>query len=488
MIQRVGAGIARLAPGALELGGSAHVHGAEHFMEAFHDFSCTAATVRHPVTREVLGVLGLATDTTVSACLARSLIVRVALDAERLLENQVFGRERELLERYLRDRAGHQAPFLTVDRGGHTVIQNARMLQRASGEDVARLLSVARHALNAAQDIEEEVELSRGRSTAAVRLVRTGSEVLGALVSLQRPARRRTALGDGIDPDFSSLVGRSAPMLKLFREASKVARRRADVVICGEPGTGKRSLAELLHRAGSGGRLTIVHCAGGHWADEWDGAVGSSGTIILSRIHSLSAADQLALCDRLDAIDHTEGAHWVISLLNARGDPPCAELESRLAQVTLAIPALRDRGHDLRLLVDAWCDERERSQGRRPIVRPEAHDALAAQPWPGNVRELHNVLEGALLRGGSVVGVDALALEPPSPGAPHRPAGSLREAEREAISSALARNGGNVSRAARELGIGRATLHRRLRAYRLLNPPPGAPGADPPGPVDDPPA
>lgn len=133
---------------ALELGGSAHVHGAEHFMEAFRDFSCTAATVRHPVTREVLGVLGLATDTTVSACLARSLIVRAARDAERLLENQVFGRERELLERYLRDRAGHQAPFLTVDRGGHTVIQNARMLQRASGEDVALLLSVARHALN----------------------------------------------------------------------------------------------------------------------------------------------------------------------------------------------------------------------------------------------------------------------------------------------------------------------------------------------------
>ncbi len=128
---------------ALELGGLAHVYAAEHYVGAFHGFSCTAAPVHHPVTREVLGVLGLAADTSVTGSFAPALVARAALDVERLLEEQVFGRERELLEHYLRGRAGRQAPFLTVDRPGHTILQNARMLPTASGEDVQLLLSIA---------------------------------------------------------------------------------------------------------------------------------------------------------------------------------------------------------------------------------------------------------------------------------------------------------------------------------------------------------
>jgi transcriptional regulator of acetoin/glycerol metabolism len=106
--------------------------------------------------------------------------------------------------------------------------------------------------------------------------------------------------------------------------------------------------------------------------------------------------------------------------------------------------------------------------GSRPVLRPETHEALAAQPWPGNVRELHNALDAAALRGGTVIGVDSLQLEVRGSRGARSPTGSLREIEREAINSALERSGGNVSRAAKELGIGRATLHRRLRAYRLL--------------------
>src|ERR1700733_511119 len=112
---------------ALELGGAAQVYAAEHYLQALHGFTCTAAIVRHPVTREPLGVLGLATDTSISASFARPLIVRAARDVERLLEDQVFGRERELLEHYLRGRAGRAGgpiSFLTVDRAGQTVIQN----------------------------------------------------------------------------------------------------------------------------------------------------------------------------------------------------------------------------------------------------------------------------------------------------------------------------------------------------------------------------
>jgi transcriptional regulator of acetoin/glycerol metabolism len=456
---------------ALERGSSAHVYAAEHYIEALHGFSCTAAIVRHPVTREALGVLGLATDTSVSAAFARPLIVRAARDVERLLENEVFGRERELLEYYLRSRAGRPTPFLTVDRAGHTVIQNARMLQSATGEDVQLLLSVARHALSAEADTSEELELSHGRSQADVRLVHAGDEVLGALVSLEHDSRAR---GNGSRPpyatteDWAPLVGRSPAMQRLFREAAKVAEHRMAVAIHGEPGTGKLSLAQLLHQIGGEGPLTLVHCAGEAWEREWAQAAQARGTIVLCRVHALHPEAQLQLCDQLDELAESAPGVWVMSLLNSALEQPCPELLSRLARVSLIVPALRDRGYDLRLLIDDWCDAREQLTGTRPTLRPETYEALSAQPWPGNVRELHNALDAAALRGGTVIGVESLQLEGRASHGGRSSTGSLREIEREAINAALERSGGNVSRAAKELGIGRATLHRRLRAYRLL--------------------
>ncbi len=455
---------------ALELGDLAHVYASEHFLGAFHGFSCTAAPVHHPLTREVLGVIGLAADTTLTGAVVSALIARAALGVERRLEDQVFGRERELLEHHMRGRAGRQPPYLTVDRGGHTIIQNARMMQSASSEDIKLLLSFAGQALRSESDCTELLELSRGRSRAEARLVYGGAEVLGAVVSIQRVDRDR---GSGAGPppaDWAPLIGRSPAMRRMFRDAEKVARARVRTAIWGEPGTGKLTLATQLHRiAGGAGPLTVVHCARETWRTEWGLARRSTGTIVLNRLHALGSRAQLELADDLDALTESE-RHWVIGLINPEAPRPGAELLLRVAGVSLAVPPLRDRGHDVRLLIDAWCRDHAQENAPRPVLRPEALEALAARRWAGNVRELHNVLGSALLRGGSVMGIDSLpgdeGLRPPGDPA----TGSLREIERAAIDGALSRNGGNVTRAARELGVGRATLHRRLRAYRLLGP------------------
>jgi DNA-binding NtrC family response regulator len=189
---------------------------------------------------------------------------------------------------------------------------------------------------------------------------------------------------------------------------------------------------------------------------------------VLRRVQALHPEAQLQLCDQLDELAESAPGAWVMSLLNSDYEQPCAELLSRLAPVSLIVPALRDRGYDLRLLIDDWCDAREQLTGTRPTLRPETYEALATQPWAGNVRELHNALDAAALRGGTVIGVEALQLDVRAWNRAGTLTGSLREIEREAINAALERSGGNVSRAAKELGIGRATLHRRLRAYRLL--------------------
>lgn len=98
----------------------------------------------------------------------------------------------------------------------------------------------------------------------------------------------------------------------------------------------------------------------------------------------------------------------MIGLINSKAPRPGDELLLRIAGVSLTVPPLRDRGHDVRLLIEAWCQAHQHEDAPRPVLRPEAHEVLAARRWPGNVRELHNVPGAALLRAGSVIGIDAL--------------------------------------------------------------------------------
>jgi two-component system, NtrC family, response regulator AtoC len=132
---------------------------------------------------------------------------------------------------------------------------------------------------------------------------------------------------------------------------------------------------------------------------------------------------------------------------------------------------LRERKEDIPLLVEHFL-ERLSAEMKKPLdgVSSEAMAALLSHDWPGNVRELRNVLErGAVVATGSIVQVAdlGLAARPGSaPPAPHAPA-SLEEMERGHIASVLAHTGGNVSQAARILGIDRVTLYNKMRKYQL---------------------
>jgi transcriptional regulator of acetoin/glycerol metabolism len=447
---------------ALATGGPANVYAAEHFAEALHGFSCTAAPVRHPVTREILGVLSLATGASVSAFYSQPLMLTAARDVEHRLQEQVDGRERELMEHYLRSSAGQTSPFLTVDRAGHTVIQNAPMLKTACGDEIGQVLEIARETLAIEADVTGELHMSGGHFLAEGHVVRDAGEIQGALVSLQpiagpRPARP-VPLGG------SKVIGDSEPMQRVLADAERIAPDRPPTMIWGEPGTGKLMLAEHLHRIGGCGPLTLVGCASDGWQAKLDRAAAVGGTAVLRRLHALTPAVQLQLCDRLDALTEAGVMPWLIALANPQAPRPQEELLSRLGGASLVLPPLRDRPADIRPLVEHWCATREHRFGARPVLSAGAWELVLSHAWPGNERELMSTLDAASRRGGPVIGGKSLQLGPvPFPSA------SLRDIERAAIEAALQRTGGNVSQAARELGIGRATLHRRLRDYRLLD-------------------
>ena len=144
----------------------------------------------------------------------------------------------------------------------------------------------------------------------------------------------------------------------------------------------------------------------------------------------------------------------------------------------IALPPLRDRREDIPLLVEHFLEKHARDAGKRITrVEPEAMEALTTHGWPGNVRELENVIHRTLLVSAGLEltfadlppGIVERDSSPGSSATP--PAGSgtqsLEELEREAIVHAMENNRGNLSDVARQLGIGRSTLYRKLDQYGL---------------------
>jgi DNA-binding NtrC family response regulator len=151
-----------------------------------------------------------------------------------------------------------------------------------------------------------------------------------------------------------------------------------------------------------------------------------------------------------------------------------------LAGVTLLIPPLRERVHEIEPLARAFAEQSARSANRNgaPRISADAFNALRSHTWPGNVRELRNVIERAvLLCGGDVVRTEHLAIEkprsvlPPAFAAPRVPAPSADTgSDRQRVIDALALCGGNQLEAAKHLGIARGTLIRRMDRFEIARP------------------
>jgi transcriptional regulator of acetoin/glycerol metabolism len=135
------------------------------------------------------------------------------------------------------------------------------------------------------------------------------------------------------------------------------------------------------------------------------------------------------------------------------------DLYYRINAATLTVPPLRER-QDLDWLI-ARMLARHQDESGAPVLSPAALLALKAHAWPGNIRELANVIAvaAALCEGGVITPQDL-----PDTFAP---AGAALSAEEAALRATLARCGGNVSEAARQLGVDRSTVHRQMRRYGL---------------------
>ena len=329
------------------------------------------------------------------------------------------------------------------------------------------------------------------------------------------------------------MIGESAVMERLRAEIARAAPSTARVVILGESGTGKELAARALHEgsARSAGPFVKVNCAAipeelieselfGAVKGAYTGADASrdgkflqadGGTLFLDEVADMSLKAQAKVLRVLQEgeVERVGGAETlkvdvrVIAATNkdleqeARCGRFREDLWFRLAVIPLRMPALRERREDIGPLARHFL-EGFRLENNRPPLRftPAAEAALAALPWPGNVRELQNAVERlAIMAPGPEIGVEDVGRGAPAdrvvgtpvagaPGAggevPGTPAGDVlatgglvearRRFEIACIRRALEESGGNVSQAARALGIDRTNLHKKIQAYGLETP------------------
>jgi DNA-binding NtrC family response regulator len=406
-----------------------------------------------------------------------------------------------------------------ADEGADVVLTDLRM-PGLTGMDVIRRLA-AEHGgvpvvvMTAYGSIESAVEAVRAGASdflmKPIEIPRLRAAVFKAVK--ERSMRKEIVrLREQVSSagDIEGIVAGSRAMEDVLRRIRLVAPTRMNVLVQGESGTGKELVARAIHRLSPriAHPFLPMNCAAipetlleselfGYEKGAFTGATATrqgkmehagGGTLFLDEVGEIPSAIQAKL---LRAIEQKEfspvGGTRVIKvdvrIIAATNRDLAArvaegafreDLYYRLNVFPILVPPLRGRREDIPRLAEALLAEAGADAGLPPKrLSAAAMKALLAYRWPGNVRQLRNALEtAAIIAAGDTIEADDLppevtgtAMLPPSAGAPIPLPGpqTIEEAGREAIRAALEKTGGNKTQAAKLLGIGLRTLHRKLK-------------------------
>jgi len=330
----------------------------------------------------------------------------------------------------------------------------------------------------------------------AVALVRAQKE------ALLRVDHRRLLVKAAV---FDELVGDSKPMTDLKSKITRIARATGCVLIRGESGVGKELVARAVHK--SSGRadrpMLSVNCAAiprelmesqlfGHKKGSFTGAdsdhVGwfqqaHTGTLFLDEVGEMTLEGQAKLLRILEGhpflpVGSTKEVHADVRVIAATNKDLTEfvregrfreDLYYRLSVFELYIPPLRERGGDIEKLVDHFLEHFARTHGRPSMtLAPDARAKLLAYQWPGNVRQLRNVIDSAVVMAeGCIILPDDLGLRDVGTSQGQLETLRLDFWERKLIVESLQRTAGKVPEAANLLGLGRATLYRKIEEFGI---------------------
>jgi transcriptional regulator with PAS, ATPase and Fis domain len=305
---------------------------------------------------------------------------------------------------------------------------------------------------------------------------------------------------------FGNIIGQDSKMLDIFKQIRDVAGYDYPVHISGETGTGKELISNAVHNesARAGGPFVPINCGAlpeglietelfGHVKGAFSGAIrdkkgrfelADGGTVFLDEIAELSNNMQVRLLrflqegmfERVGGEQTTTVNVRVISATNKELKKAVKQgkfrddLYYRLNVIPISLPPLRDRKIDIPLLVEHFLREAaERYHRKPPKVSSKAMSLMLDYRWPGNVRELQNAIQFAFVKcSGKTIAAADLPLELRDIENICIRRGPSRKLALEGVRSTLIKTGGNKAKAAKLLGVGRATLYRFLAEHPEL--------------------
>lgn len=317
--------------------------------------------------------------------------------------------------------------------------------------------------------------------------------------------KAKQMLEEQISQPFRDIIGQSDALKEVFTLIDKVAKTDANVLILGENGTGKELVARAIHQksmrkdssfvAVDMGAITetlfeseLFGHKKGSFTDAREDRPGrfelaNGGTLFLDEIGNLSMSLQSKLLSALQSrqvtrVGSNQHIEVDIRLICATNMPLHQMVQEgkfrqdllyRINTVEITIPPLSDRVDDIPMLANHFLNHYAKKYRKEVLsISPEAMNKLKKYPWPGNVRELQHSIERALImadsptlqesdflfsrKGGEEAASDTLNLD---------------EVEKAAVTKAIQLHNGNISKAAEELGLTRASLYRRMEKYGL---------------------
>jgi two-component system, NtrC family, response regulator HydG len=332
----------------------------------------------------------------------------------------------------------------------------------------------------------------------AIKLRQSYSEV-------DKLRKAKEMLEEQIGKPFGEIIGESGAIKEVFGVVEKVAKTDANVLILGENGTGKELIARAIHQRSlrkdssfvsvDMGAITetlfeseLFGHKKGAFTDAREDRPGrfelaNGGTLFLDEIGNLSMALQSKLLSALQSRQVTRvGANQALAVdirLICATNMPLHQMVKdgtfrqdllyRINTVEIKVPPLCDRVEDIALLAKHYLDHYARKY-HKPVntISNGAMDKLKRYPWPGNIRELQHSIERAVIMtdSSSLQESDFLFSRPVSSSTSLETL-NLDEVEKAAIVKALNLFSGNISKAADELGLTRASLYRRMEKYGL---------------------
>ena len=481
---------------ALEAGGPTHVFGHEHYAERLEGMACAGVPLRDPVSGKTLGVIDLTCWRRDADPLMLSLVRSTADQLGQALTETSNGRDLRLLQEYTR--ACRHTGGIVLALGNDIVMLNDHARRNLSPADQAALISQATDTLAA----EAVAAGTRGRwrspgavtvdlpSGAVARMFCRPVGELGLLTVAPDPG----LLADGVvhvklvvpagAPSTETavtraamalpgLVGTGAPWRRACRVAEASYERGEWLALEGEHGVGKLALVRAVHqRRNPAAPCHVLDAADAAHDHDWLTQVRAellegTGMLVLRHVHALNARQVRTLAGALqDAKAAGRDTELRVAATLDRGAVR-ADLSGllRLFPGSVAVPPLRHHSEDLRDLVPFFLGKL--SQQGRVTCSPAAMQLVLRHTWPGNAAQLWQVLKQVVQRRrvGQIVPED---LPPECWTVSRRVLSTLESIERDAIVQSLLDHGGNKIRAARALGMSRATIYRRIREFGIV--------------------